>query len=73
MKLNDYVVNYAAGGMVGLRGITQIDFSPFIAPMYRCLYEYINGNKNFDFRFHALGVYIQHDRFFLWFLEDLFK
>ena len=73
LKLNDYVVNYAAGGMVGLSGITQIDFSPFIAPMYRCLYEYVNGNKNFDFRFHALGVYIQHDRFFLWFLEDLFK
>lgn len=73
LKLNDYVVNYAAGGMVGLRGITQIDFSPFIAPIYRCLYEYINSNKKFNFRFHALGVYIQHDRFLLWFLEDLFK
>lgn len=73
LKINDFVYNRAAGGMVGLRGVTQIDFSPFIAPMFRCLYDYINGNNSIPFRFHALGVYIQHDRFFLWFLEKLFN
>lgn len=73
LKLNDIVVNYAAGGMVGLRGITQIEFSPFIAPIFRCLYSYINSDMKHPFRFHALGVYIQHDRFFLWILEKLFK
>lgn len=73
LKLNDHIENRAAGGMVGLRGITQIDFSPFIAPMYRCLVDYLNGNTSVPFRFHALGVYIQHDRFFLCFLEKLFN
>lgn len=73
LKLNDYVNNRAAGGMVGLRGVTQIDFSPFIAPLYRGLIDYLNGNTEIPFRFHALGVYIQHDRFFLCFLEKLFN
>lgn len=73
LKINDLVYNRAAGGMVGLRGITQIDFSPFIAPLYRGLLDYLNGNTSIPFRFHALGVYIQHDRFFLWFLEKLFN
>ena len=73
LKINNLIQNRAVGGMVGLRGITQIDFSPFIAPMYRCLLDYINGDTSVPFRFHALGVYIQHDRFFLCFLEKLFN
>lgn len=73
LNINGLIRNRAAGGMVGLRGITQIDFSPFIAPMYRCLLDYINGDTSVPFRFHALGVYIQHDRFFLCFLEKLFN
>lgn len=73
LNINDLVINRAAGGMVGLRGITQIDFSPLIAPMYRCLLDYINSNMVNPFSFHALGVYIQHDRFFLIFLEKLFE
>ena len=73
LKLNDLVKNRAIGGMVGLRGITQIDFSPFIAPLYKCLFDYINGDTSIPFRCHTLGIYIQHDRFFLWFLEKLFN
>lgn len=73
LNIGQYVSNRAAGGMVGLRGITQISFSPFIAPMYRSLLDWSQTNILEPFYFHALGVYIQHDRFFLIFLEKLFK
>lgn len=37
---DDYNLNkFAIGGLVGLRGVTGIKFSPFIAPIYRLLYK----------------------------------
>lgn len=73
LKLGDHIKYRALGGMVGLRGITQIDFSPFIGPMYRCLLDYLDGDTTVPFQLHSLGVYIQHDRFFLCLLEKLFN
>lgn len=74
LELNKVVKNRALGGMVGLRGVTQINFSPFIGPMYRCLLDYIeNGDFSYPFQLHNLGIYIQHDRFMLCFLEKLFN
>ncbi len=73
LKLNDNVKARALGGMVGLRGITQIDFSPFIGPSYRLLLDYIEGDTSVPFKMHCLGIYIQHDRFFLILLEKIFN
>lgn len=74
LKMSEVVKNRALGGMVGLRGITQINFSPFIGPLFRCLFDYIeNGDFSYPFKVHNLGIYIQHDRFFLCFLEKMFQ
>ena len=74
LKMSEVVKYRAIGGMVGLRGITQINFSPFIGPLFRCLLDYIdNGDFSYPFKVHNLGVYIQHDRFFLCFLERIFQ
>ena len=73
LNINEKIKNRALGGMVGLRGITQIDFSPFIGPAYRLLLDYTEGNTDVPFIMHCLGIYIQHDRFFLVLMEDLFN
>lgn len=74
LKMAEVVKHRAIGGMVGLRGITQINFSPFIGPMYRCLRDYVEvANGEYKLKIHNLGVYIQHDRFFLILMEKLFN
>jgi hypothetical protein len=64
--------NYAIGGMVGLRGITGIQFSPFVSMVYKLLYLlYINEIENGSI--HLLGIYGKHDRFIGNFLSKLFN
>lgn len=77
LKLNNVIKNRAIGGMVSLRdpenGV-NIDFSPFTAMSYRCLFDYINaGDFRTDFRLHMLGINIAYDRFQIALLEKLFK
>lgn len=73
LNISPYIKNWALGGMVGLRGITQIKFSPFIGMMYKCLFEYLRYPRHCGFTLHSLGVYIKHDRFFISFIEKLFN
>jgi hypothetical protein len=81
LEIGKLTANYAAGGLVGMRGIlrkdpnsTDINFSPFTAIAYKSLFDYLNGGKVGDeFRFHTLGIYIKYDRFQLYLLEKLFQ
>lgn len=38
-----YIKNRAIGGMVGIKGMTGIIFSPFIALAYRCFKDYVEA------------------------------
>lgn len=72
LELERYIQNRAIGGMVGLRGVTDIKFSPFIGMVFRCLYDYINANNySNDFRLHFLGMYNQYDRIEIALMEKL--
>jgi len=72
--LGDWIGGRAIGGLVSLRGITNIDFSPFIGIAYRCLHDYIESKKETNtFRLHFLGVNHKVDRFMIIVLENLFK
>jgi hypothetical protein len=65
--------HFAIGGLVGLRGITGIKFSPYIGMLYKLMnivYEKDIGEKSI---LHILGVYGMHDRFHLAFLNRLFN
>ena len=73
LELNNYVKHRAIGGMVSLREIAQIDFSPFIAIAFRCLLDYeTSPDPAHEFRLHLLGINIRYDRFIITFLEKLF-
>lgn len=73
LSLNDIILNRAIGGMVALRGITGIKFSPFIGIAYRCLLDYLDA-KRFEhpFSLHYLGMYLPYDRFAMALLDALF-
>lgn len=81
LDVKKYVNCYGLGGMVGLRGLLRnnketedIQFSPFIALMFKCLVDYISSQKfDLPFKIHNLGIYIRHDRFELQLLERLFN
>ncbi len=74
LDLGKYIQNRAIGGMVGIRGITGIKFSPFISIAYKCLLDYADaGEFNRTFRIHFLGVYNIYDRFHIAILEKLFS
>ncbi len=63
----------AIGGLVGLKGETQIIFSPFMALAYRCFKDYItSGIFHIPFQLHLLGVYTLSDRFMIAYLEIVF-
>ncbi len=70
---NNNLKNFAVGGLVSLRGITGIKFSPFIGITYKIL-KLIN-DKNLDYTsiIHILGVYHLHDRMIMSFLHKLFN
>lgn len=70
---NRIVRHRAIGGMVALRGITGIKFSPFIGMAYRCLLDYLDaGRFDQDFTLHLLGMYLPYDRFEMAILDGLF-
>ena len=72
LDLNSIVKNRAIGGMVGVRGITSIKFSPFIALTYKLFNDYLNSKlDNYPFKIHLLGVYNRSDRFTIAILEAL--
>ena len=56
LDVDRYVKHRALGGMVGLRRLTDIDFSPFIANSFKCFLDYENSPDPADeFRLHFLG------------------
>lgn len=67
------IVNHAIGGLVSLRGITNINFSPFLIPAYKVLKLIHDANMNQTSILHILGVYHKYDRFILSFMSDLFN
>ncbi|MBF0234726.1 MAG: hypothetical protein HQK65_17040 [Desulfamplus sp.] len=72
LDIKNYVNSRAIGGMVSLRKITGINFSPFIGMIYRCILDYLHaGNFDIDFRLHFLGVNNKYDRFQIVFMEKL--
>jgi hypothetical protein len=74
LDLNSIVGGRALGGMVSIRGLTKIAFSPFIGMAFRCLYDYLAAERfDIPFRLHFLGVYLSYDRFQMALLEKLFR
>jgi len=65
--------NFAIGGLVSLRGITGIKFSPFIALTYKILKILYEKNLEVNSILHILGVYHLHDRVIMPFLNKLFN
>ena len=65
--------NYAIGGLVSLRGITNINFSPFIIPAFKILKMILERNGRERSLLHILGVYHKYDRFALMFMDKLFN
>lgn len=72
-RQNSNLRHFAIGGLVGLRGVTNIQFSPFIGPAYRCLNIINNKNLEKESILHILGVYGLHDRVMLSFMHKLFN
>lgn len=70
---NNNIKHFAIGGLVSLRGITGIKFSPFIAMAYKCLGIIHDKNLNDTSILHILGVYHLHDRVIMSFLHKLFN
>jgi hypothetical protein len=65
--------NFAIGGQVGLRGITGIDFSPFIGCCYQICDILYEKNLDYESVLHLLGIYGLHDRYLMGFLDRLFN
>ncbi len=73
LQLNTLIKNRAIGGLVGLRGVTRINFCPFIGIAYRCLLDFLDADDfEHDFTLHYLGCYLVPDRFIMAVLDDLF-
>ena len=73
LELGKLIRNHALGGMVGLRRLVKIDYSPFIPMAYKCLSEWEAGGLGGEFRLHFLGMYLGYDRFQIALLEQLFR
>ncbi|MDX1700052.1 MAG: hypothetical protein R3250_05505, partial [Melioribacteraceae bacterium] len=65
--------HFAIGGLVGLRGITGIKFSPYIGMLYNLLNIVYQKDLKDESILHILGVYGMHDRFHMAFLQRLFN
>jgi hypothetical protein len=63
--------HFAIGGQVGLRGITGINFSPFIASVYQIFDILYEKNLNCESVLHLLGIYGLHDRYLMGILDRL--
>jgi len=70
---NPNLKNFAVGGLVSLRGITGIKFSPFISMAYKNLKIIYDKNLDYTSILHILGVYHLHDRVIMSFLHKLFN
>jgi len=69
-----HIKNRAIGGMVGIKGMTGIIFSPFIALAYRCFKDYVEaGMFQIPFQLHLLGVYTLPDRLIIAYMERVFE
>lgn len=64
------IKNFAIGGMVGLRKVSNIKFSPFILMFYKCLNLIINNGHKQNC-IHMLGINFIPDRFTMVFLSLL--
>lgn len=73
LRAEKKVKHFAIGGLVGLRGATNIKFSPFIGPIYRNLKLVEELDLNEESILHILGVYGKHDRFIMKFMDILFN
>lgn len=65
--------HFAIGGLVSVRGVTGIKFSPYIGMLYKLLHLVANKNLKKESILHILGIYGAHDRFSLMFLQQLFN
>lgn len=74
LELAKIVKNWSLGGMVSLKTMAKISFSPFIGMTFRCLFDYLNSpDPDPVFKLHFLGIYQRVDRFFIAFLEKLIQ
>jgi hypothetical protein len=73
LENNPNLKNFAIGGLVSLRGVTGIKFSPFIAMTYKILKMIYEKNLNYTSILHILGIYHLHDRVIMPFLHKLFN
>jgi hypothetical protein len=73
LAANPKIKHFGVGGMVGLRGITNIQFSPFISMAYKCLDLIEKKNLNELSIIHMLGIYGLHDRVIMAFIQRLFN
>jgi hypothetical protein len=74
LGLDKVIRHRAIGGMVGMREVTKISYSPFTPMAFRCLHDYLAaGDYSSEFRLHFLGMYIRYDRFQIALLEHLFR
>ncbi|MDQ1239037.1 MAG: hypothetical protein QG577_1222 [Thermodesulfobacteriota bacterium] len=74
LDLNRYFRHRALGGMVSLRKITGIEFSPFTPNAFKCLFDFLSGpDPSNEFRLHFLGINVRSDRFTIAILERLFR
>ena len=65
--------HHAIGGLVSLRGIANIKFSPFIGPAFKICKIIEGQNTTGTSILHILGVYHRYDRFIMLFLDKLFN
>ncbi|MEE4259668.1 MAG: hypothetical protein V2I62_07915 [Bacteroidales bacterium] len=74
LELKRYVRHRALGGMVGIKDLTSISFSPFIFASYRSLHGYMEcDNPGDNFKFHYLGINGDYDRFTIAYFDKLFQ
>jgi hypothetical protein len=70
---NNKLKHFAIGGQVGLRGVTGINFSPFIGNCYQILDLIYNKDLDCESIIHLLGIYGLHDRFLMGIFDRLFN
>jgi len=77
MEVSKFMQHYAVGGLVGIGGAVNINFAPFIGPLFLQLSRYLNrSDDEIDgniFNCHILGVYQLAPRFAIMFCEKLFR
>jgi len=75
MGVSKFMQHYAVGGLVGIGGVVNINFAPFIGPLFLQLSRYLNRSddelQDGIFNCHILGVYHKAARFAIMFCEKL--